>query len=49
MSYDLDKLGTVLAVANQINRDMLEILKKQQEKARRLTSLFQKQQPNMVS
>ena len=27
MSYDLDKLGTVLAVANQMNRDMLEMLK----------------------
>lgn len=28
---DLDKLGTVLAVTNQINRDMLEMLKSQQE------------------
>lgn len=28
---DLDKLGTVLAVANTINRDMLNMLKAQQE------------------
>ena len=28
--YDLGKLGTVLAIANQTNRDMLEMLKKQQ-------------------
>lgn len=28
---DLDKLGTVLAVSNQIHRDMLEMLKQQQE------------------
>lgn len=27
----LDKLGTVLAVANQINRDMLDVVKHQQE------------------
>ena len=30
--YDLGKLGTVLAIANQTNRDMLEMLKKQQER-----------------
>ncbi len=28
---DLDKLGTVLAVTNQINRDMLDMLKSQQD------------------
>lgn len=28
---DLGKLGAVLAVANQINRDMLDMLKSQQE------------------
>ena len=28
---DLDKLGTVLAVSNQIHRDMLNMLKQQQE------------------
>ena len=28
---DLGKLGSVLAVANQINRDMLEMLKSQQK------------------
>ncbi len=28
---DLDKLGTVLAVTNSINRDMLNMLKSQQE------------------
>ena len=28
---DLGKLGVVLAVANQINRDMLDMLKSQQE------------------
>lgn len=27
---DLDKLGTVLAISNQVNRDMLEVVKKQQ-------------------
>ena len=36
MSYDLDKLGTVLAVANKMNRDMLEMLKKQQERQIRI-------------
>ena len=36
MSYDLDKLGTVLAIANQTNRDMLEMLKKQQERQIRI-------------
>ena len=34
--YDLSKLGTVLAVANQMNRDMLEMLKKQQERQIRI-------------
>ena len=34
--YDLGKLGTVLAIANQTNRDMLEMLKKQQERQIRI-------------
>lgn len=34
--YDLGKLGTVLAVSNQMNRDMLEMLKKQQERQIRI-------------
>ena len=29
--YEIDKLGTVLAVSNQIHRDMLSMLKQQQE------------------
>lgn len=29
--HDLGKLGSVLAVANQINRDMLDMLKSQQD------------------
>lgn len=31
MDDKLDKLGTVLAVANEINKDMLSMLKSQQE------------------
>ena len=34
--YDLGKLGTVLAIANQTNRDMLDMLKKQQERQIRI-------------
>ena len=34
--YDLGKLGTVLAVSNRMNRDMLEMLKKQQERQIRI-------------
>lgn len=34
--YDLGKLGTVLAVSNQMNRDMLSMLQKQQERQIRI-------------
>ena len=34
--YDLGKLGTVLAVSNQMNRDMLDMLKKQRERQIRI-------------
>ena len=34
--YDLGKLGTVLAIANRTNRDMVERLKKQQERQIRI-------------
>ena len=34
--YDLSKLGTVLAISNQINRDMLDMLREQQERQMRM-------------
>lgn len=34
--YDFDKLGTVLAVANNMNKEMLDMLKKQQERQVRM-------------
>jgi len=36
MEQELDKLGTVLAVANQFNRDVLEMLKEQQKRQTRI-------------
>ena len=48
---DLDKLGTVLAVSNQIHKDMLAMLKEQQEiinKQQELTADGQKRLEGML-